>query len=267
MVFYSQHEILWSEIRTFRDFRWKDMPGARLPDDPDTPEPGDWYSEEILEEFPLSSKSHWDIPILVDGEVIHILASHPTPPTFDGEEDRNGKRNSDEIRFWADYVTPGAGDYIYDDDGNYGGLEPGSRFMILGDQNADPFDGDSTPPAINQLLDNPNIQGSATDASITPFSAGGVDATIRQGGANLDHVGHPAYDTADFNDNNPGNLRADYVLPSVDLEIEDKGVYWLTKDDPNFERLIGDFNPTLDRDEFPEGFLSSDHRLVYVDIS
>ena len=266
MVFYSQYEILRSEIRTFRDFLWKDMPGARLPDDPDTPEPGDWYSPEILEEFPLSSKSHWDIPILVDGEVIHILASHPTPPTFDGEEDRNGLRNSDEIRFWADYVTPGAGDYIYDDDGNYGGLEPGSRFMILGDQNADPFDGDSTPPAINQLLDNPNIQGSATDASITPFSAGGVDAAIRQGGANSDHVGNPAYDTADFNDNNSGNLRADYVLPSVDLEIEDKGVYWLTKDDPNFERLIGDFNPTLDRDEFPEGFLSSDHRLVYVDI-
>ncbi len=145
-------------------------------------------------------------------------------------------------------------------------LEPGSRFMILGDQNADPFDGDSTPPAINQLLDNPNIQGSATDASITPFSAGGVDATIRQGGANLDHVGNPAYDTADFNDNNSGNLRADYVLPSLNLGIEDKGVYWLTKNDPNFDRLIGDFNPTLDRDEFPEGFLSSDHRLVYVDI-
>jgi len=32
------------------------------------------------------------------GQVIHILASHPTPPVFDGVEDRNGRRNHDEIR-------------------------------------------------------------------------------------------------------------------------------------------------------------------------
>ena len=249
-----------------------------MPDDPNTPEPGDWYSDEILEEFRLSSKSHWDIPILVDGEVIHILASHPTPPVFDGPEDRNGLRNSDEIRFWADYVTPGQGDYIYDDseflaagytkpDNPKGGLASGKKFLILGDQNADRFDGDSTAPAIAQLLDNPNIQGSSTDASITPFSAGGVAATIRQGGANLDHVGNPSYDTADFNPNNPGNLRVDYVLPSLDLEIKDKGIFWLTETDPDFERLIGDFNPDLDQEQFPEGFLSSDHRLVYLDVT
>ena len=29
----------------------------------------------------------------------------PTPPAFDGEEDRNGRRNHDEIRFWVDYVS------------------------------------------------------------------------------------------------------------------------------------------------------------------
>jgi hypothetical protein len=52
--------------------------------------------------------------VLVDGEVIHLLTAHPTPPTFDGPEDRNGLRNADEIRLVADYVTPGAGGYIYD---------------------------------------------------------------------------------------------------------------------------------------------------------
>jgi len=72
-----------------------------------------------------------------------------TPPTFDGPEDRNGKRNHDEIRFWTDYVTPGQGGYIYDDAGKVGGLTPGSSFAIMGDQNADPFDGDS--------VDNANI--------------------------------------------------------------------------------------------------------------
>ena len=37
---------------------------------------------------------------------IHFLVSHPTPPVFDGPEDRNGTRNHDEIRFWADYIRP-----------------------------------------------------------------------------------------------------------------------------------------------------------------
>ena len=49
-----------------------------------------------------------------------------------------------------------------------------------------------------------------------------------QGGANLTHQGDPEYDTADFNDNPaPGNLRADYVLPSRwGLRVRDAGVFW-----------------------------------------
>ena len=81
------------------------MPGARLPDDPATPEPADWYSPEELTVVRLSSKSHWDVPIDVGGGIVHVLASHPTPPVFDGPEDRNGLRNADEIRFWADYIA------------------------------------------------------------------------------------------------------------------------------------------------------------------
>ena len=46
---------------------------------------------------------------------MHLLVAHPTPPTFDGAEDRNGTRNHDEIRFWADYVRPARGHYMYDD--------------------------------------------------------------------------------------------------------------------------------------------------------
>src|SRR4029450_9530338 len=123
----------------FQHFLWKDMPGALLPDDPNTAAPADWYSPEELDVFRLSSKSHWDIPVEVGGNTVHVLASHPTPPTFDGVEDRNGLRNHDEIRFWADYVTPGkTSRYIYDDEGGTGGLKPGEAFVVLGDQNADP---------------------------------------------------------------------------------------------------------------------------------
>ncbi len=253
MVLLSKYPIVQEDIRTFQNFLWQDMPGALLPDNPDTPEPNDWYSPEELEVFRLSSKSHWDIPININGEIIHVLASHPTPPVFDGEEDRNGTRNHDEIRFWSDYITSGKADYIYDDNGNFGGLNGDAKFVIMGDLNADPFDGDSTDDAVLQLLNNPQI-----NVSVTPSSEGAIDATIRQGSNNLDHFGNPSYDTADFGEaefGGPGNVRADYVLPSDNLEIINAEVFWPESDDPNFD-LVGDF-------PFP----SSDHRLVFADVT
>ena len=36
MVVYSKYPIATDEVRTFRNFLWKDMPGALLPDDPNT---------------------------------------------------------------------------------------------------------------------------------------------------------------------------------------------------------------------------------------
>ncbi|MEM8536089.1 MAG: endonuclease/exonuclease/phosphatase family protein, partial [Chloroflexota bacterium] len=195
MIVFSKYPIVDEQVRTFQNFLWQDMPDALLPDDPETPEPADWYTAEELEVFRLSSKSHWDIPIAIEGTVIHTLVSHPTPPVFDGDEDRNGTRNHDEIRFWADYVTPEQGDYIYDDAGGEGGLPAESRFVIMGDQNADPNDGDSTNNAILQLLDNPNI-----NTSVTPSSAGATEQAGLQGGSNTDHGSDPAFDTADFAD-------------------------------------------------------------------
>ena len=77
----------------------------------------------------------------------------------------------------------------------------------------------------------------------------------RQGGANADHTGDPALDTADWRDEpGPGNLRVDYVLPSRDLIVTGSGVFWPAPDDPAF-RLIGSGKPA-----------SSDHRLVWIDI-
>lgn len=92
MAVYSRHPIDERRIRTFQSFRWKEMPDGLLPDDPATPAPADWYSREELEVFRLSSKSHWDLPVEVGNRVVHFLVSHPTPPVFDGPEDRNGRR-------------------------------------------------------------------------------------------------------------------------------------------------------------------------------
>jgi hypothetical protein len=250
MAVFSRFPILRRHVRTFQLFLWKDMPGALLPDDPATPAPADWYSPEELAVFRLSSKSHWDLPVLIGRRVVHTLVSHPTPPVFDGPEDRNGTRNFDEIRLWADYVVPSRSRYLYDDQGRRGGLARGASFVIMGDQNSDPFDGDSVPGAAQQLLENPRV-----NTSLTPSSPGGPEQAALQGGANLTHRGDPAFDTADFADvPGPGNLRADYVLPSRNLRMLAARVFWPLSSDPLF-RLVGVF-------PFP----TSDHRLVWVDV-
>jgi hypothetical protein len=249
MAVYSVFPIDVEAIRTFQHFLWKDMPGALLPDDPSTPAPADWYSPAELEVFRLSSKSHWDVPIQIGQETVHFLVSHPTPPVFDGPEDRNGTRNHDEIRFWADYVTPWRSGYIVDDAGSAGGLSPGALFVIAGDQNSDPFDGDSIPGSAQLLLDHPLV-----NTRVTPESEGAVEQAALQGGANTTHIGDPRFDTADFSDVAPGNLRADYVLPRKNMPITDAEVFWPTTDDPLFG-LVGTF-------PFP----SSDHRLVWIDV-
>ena len=240
MVVLSKHEIVLGEVRTFRTFLWKDMPEARLPV---TPDGAPFYSDQALEILRLSSKSHWDVPVRIDGAIVHFLVCHPTPPVFDGAEDRNGARNADEIRFWSDYVA--GAEYVHDDAGLKGGLSDEAHFVIAGDMNADPTDGDSVPGAIQQLLEHPLI-----NVSVTPQSDGGAAAAAAQGGANSTQTGDPRFDTADFDDEAPGNLRVDYVLPSAGLKIVDAGVFWPLDDEPGAAFID-----------------ASDHRLVWVDVT
>ncbi len=189
MAVYSRYPIDDDAIRTFQTFLWKDMPGALLPDDPGTAAPADWYSPAELAIFRLSSKSPWAVPIEADGTTVHFLVSHPTPPVFDGPEDCNGTRNHDEIRSWADYITPGpASSYIYDDAGTSGGLPAGAQFVIAGDQNSDPLDGDSIPGSIQQLLEHQLV-----NTKVAPSSAGGTFWADVQDVLNDTHESDPAF--------------------------------------------------------------------------
>lgn len=246
MAILSKYPIDTANIRTFRKFLWKDMPGALLDDLANN----NFYQPDEVAIFRLSSKSHWDVPVTVGGETIHVLASHPTPPVFDDVEDRNGRRNHDEIRFWEDYVSlTGSDCYIYDDANVSGCLGYGKRFVIMGDQNADPVNGDSFGTAINQFLNNPAI-----DDSFPQSSSGGIGLSSGE------------FATADF------GLRADYVLPSeaglnVEMsscEPEDPalscGIFWPRVGDP-LRALTGSCSgsgPSCD---------SSDHRMVWLDLS
>ncbi|MEL7237709.1 MAG: endonuclease/exonuclease/phosphatase family protein [Planctomycetota bacterium] len=231
---------------------WRDLPGNTLPDD--------FYSDEAKQTLRLSSKTHADVSIVTGGEdQIRLVAAHPTPPVFDGPEDRNGRRNHDEILLLYDMVSE-----------ERDGLP--KHFVAMGDLNSDPFDGDHfvpvgtvddpegtatgrnppgvilPAPAIQVLMGHPRVQ------NITPKSPGGLAAAKRDGGINEKHEGDPAADTADWGDRDPGNLRVDYVLPSRNLTVVASGVVWPADDEP----LMGIALETVER--------ASDHRMVWVDV-
>jgi 3-phytase len=243
-------------VWTFQKMLWKDMPGAMLPTKPDG---SPWYDDAELAVLRLSSKSHWDVALQINRRWVHVLASHPTPPAFDGPEDRNGKRNHDEIALWKMYLDeatlPEMSNItrLKDDDGRLRGIEWGAPFVILGDMNADPNDGASVPGAIQQLLDHPRV-----NSSFVPGSEGALEAARTQGGKNTTHKTPPQYDTADFSDgeNGAGNLRCDYVLPSKDVIVKSGGVFWPPTSD-TLSRLV-QVQPTV---------ATSDHRLVWLDVS
>ena len=249
MALLSRYPIDYDRLRGFRRFLWADLPGADRPVGADgTP----YHPDPVWNDLRLASVSLWDVPIDLPGDVVlHVLASHPTPPVFDGPEDFNGRRNADEIRLLLGLIDGAA--WLRDDRGKRGGLGPGDLFVVVGDLNADPFDGEARRGAITALLAHPRVR----DAR--PESAGGAEAAL-SGGANAGHRGPAAQDTADWRDDpGPGNLRVDYVLPSTGLEIAGSGVFWPLADDP-LARLIAK-DPTGGRRP-----ASSDHRLVWVDI-
>lgn len=232
MALLSKYPIDTDNVRTFQYFKWQDMPDAQLTVKP-SGEP--WYSDEAWDVFRLSSKSHWDVPVNVNGEWVHILAMHPTPPVFDGEEDRNGKRNQDEIRLFADYIDSEQTPYLYDDKGRKGHLPKHSRFVLVGDFNAADIGPRYRAHAIEQLTESPLVNN-----SVIPTSTGGDES---------DEAEYSQRYTAYW------GARADYVLPSqYGFEPVGAGVFWPSKADEKY-RLV----------ESREA--SSDHRLVWMDLN
>ena len=230
MALLSRYPIQQDQIRSFQKFLWKDMPNALYAIN-ENGEP--WYSAEEWSTIRLSSKSQWSIPIDIGNGSLTIIAAHPTPPTFDGNEDRNGKRNHDEIRLINDYIENRS--YIFDDKGVGGGLDKETRFVVLGDLNSSPDEGDSIKSAIQNLLSNPRI-----NSSCVPTSKAGEKLRPNNQFASQ----HTA----------AWGLRVDYALPSqFGLRVKQCGMFWPTVDDPQ-HALIASRKA------------SSDHRLVWVDV-
>ena len=232
MALFANVPVDYRQARTFQKFLWQDLPGNHLP--------RDFYGEENATVLRLSSKSHWDVPVTVAGRRLHLLISHPTPPVFDGEEDRNGRRNFDEIKFWVHYLANDSA--LYDDRGRRGGLQPGANFIILGDLNAAPeaesrYDGMT---AIAQLLQHPGIRDTGPVA-------------VSQGAAEDRQPGPPHfYERCTTAFDNDTRMRVDYVLPATGLRVLRGGVYWpVSTEDPEGHQLAE---------------RASDHHLVWIDL-
>lgn len=237
MAILSRLPIDAGAARSFAALPWRDLPGADLPVGADG---GPWPDAETQAALRLSSRAHWDVPVVLpDGGRLHLLASNPTPPLFDGPEGLNRLRNRDEVRFWTEWLGGAA---LADDAGNSAPRGDGA-FVLLGDLNLDPRDGQGEHGAIAALLADPRLQDPAP-ASPGAAAAAGV-------GANGGHDGDPALDTADFAEDGAGNLRLDYVLPSAGLAVEGAGVFWPAPGAPLAEAALA----------------ASAHRLVWVDLT
>ena len=235
MAILSRVPIDAAAVQDFSALKWQNFPNAMLPTVDGKPFP----SPQAQAKQRLSTTGHWVVPITLSQGDINLMAFHATPPVFDGEEDRNGKRNHDEVRFWSVYL-----------DGALAEKPNTAAFVILGDANLDPHDGDGRGTAMQSLLTHARVQ------DVTPKSQGAVAASRTQAGVNTSQTGNPALDTADWDDSdtNAGNMRVDYVLPSTDLTVTGSGVFWPSPDAPNAALLsVGDT-------------LASRHHLVWIDV-
>lgn len=200
--------------RDFSGLLWADLPGALLPAD---------LTPEARRVQRLSTSGHWEVPVQTPGGVLRLLGWYATPPVFDGPEDRNGRRNHDEAAFWLHLLA-----------GDLGWPAPEEPFVLLGQSNLDPVDGEGLRGAMTALLDHPALQDPAPR---------GTHGRTEKG-----QRGDPALDTAlyDF-----GGLRVEVVLPSAGLKLQAAGVLWPPDTDP-FAAVLA---------------AASRHRPVWVDIA
>ncbi|WP_399202750.1 endonuclease/exonuclease/phosphatase family protein [Tateyamaria pelophila] len=191
MAILSRHPILVDEVQDLSTLLWTEIPDPLLPVTADGPFPS--TAAQAIQR--LSTTGHWIVPIALPDGPFDLMTFHASPPVFDGPEDRNGRRNHDEIRLWQQVL-----------DGEVGSA-PAGRFVIAGDANLDPVDGDGIKSAITSLLADPRLQ------DVAPEGTKGTD-------------------TVDWPDPGPGTLRVDYVLPSTHWQVRDAGVIWPAPDDP-----------------------------------
>lgn len=188
MAILSRYAIAPDDVMDLSDVLWRDVKGAVLPTT---------MTSDVAAVQRLSTSGHWIVPVATPAGLVTLLAYAATPPVFDGPEDRNGLRNRDELRIWTHVLN-----------GEYGASPEG--FVMLGNANLDPDDGDGLRAAMAEFLGDSRLQDPLAGRR-----------------------------TADWDDDGPGDLRVSYVLPAVTWAVKNAGVFWPAPDEANAE-LLGD---------------------------
>lgn len=129
----SRYPIAGNAVRSFNALLWRDVPGSHIT-----------QSDTGYDVQRLSSGGHWIVPVDIteDGKAwrLSLLIGHAGAPVFDGPEDRNGRRNLDELRLWGQII-----------DGLHGPA-PDRAMVFMADTNLDPDRGDGFRDAMAAFL-------------------------------------------------------------------------------------------------------------------
>lgn len=186
----SRFPFATEQVQDLSAVLWRDAPMSRIAaDDP---------AADIQR---LSSTAHWIVPVVMPAPKAPLLLMvfAATPPVFDGPEDRNGRRNADEVALWAHLL-----------DGKLP-VQVRAPFVLAGLANLDPQKGEGVRDVIQGLLAHPRLQDPAPKGPVGPA-------------------------TADWDEPRPGKLRVSYVLPSQEIKVVDSGVVW--HDDGTIHKLV-----------------------------
>lgn len=178
----SRLPVLAGQSRDLSPFLWRDLPGGSLA----ALTAAGALPAAAAPVLRLSTVAAWDVALDSPAGPLHLLTFAAGPPVFDGPEDRNGRRNADELGFWAALL-----------DGRLKIPPPAGPIVLLGDANLDPDAGAGRRSAIRALLAHPRLQDPLAGAGPT------VDWPPPKG---------------------PGKLRVDYILPGAGLRVTDAGI-------------------------------------------
>ena len=152
MAVLSRLPIQMEELEDYTSMLWRDLSDNIYP----MVDAGPFGGADVFEAHRLSSRNHWVVPIgTPDHGTLRLMTFHATPPLYDGEEDRNGRRNHDEVAFWNAYLQQSTS------------MQP---FVLLGTANIDPKRGSGRRGAIKKLLASPLLQNPFGNTPTAVFS-------------------------------------------------------------------------------------------------
>lgn len=226
----SRYPILHDQVRVLHDLAWHDLPGNSI----------DAIREDLDIEVPegywLFEKAIVVVPIDVNGSILHVVLLHPMTSGF---HPMNPYRNHDELRALQLWL---AGEL---DAPGWEPLPEDAMFVLIGDWNVDPEDGDGDRASLPQVLSSPRV------VTHFPEGEGGTKGVNPRRNTFLSGCGRED-GTLPWNPQNKMQMQLDYMLPSTTIgQPTESGIFW----------------PTYPSEDWNLACRASDHRLMWEDLA